>query len=318
MLISILLFLVGLALLLGGGFALVPGTVSIARKAGIPARLIAAVIIAGATSAPELLVSIDAALSGNPDISWGNILGSNIANILLVLGLGLLVMPVMLGSRSDRLDMLFLTAITLLVAFILIMGGFDSDWSDILPGRRAPIILGGALFLSLIIFLSMFSTSETEDEDTSGGPDNVMVALLYLLGGLAALIFGADLMVNSAVLLATDYGISQAVIGVTIVAVGTSLPEITAVIASMLSRRSDIALGNVVGSNLFNLCIVLGATAVTAPLPASPALTSYILLFFVMSSLVLMALCLRPLQVGKATGGIFITAYAGFVFLQFF
>ena len=297
-------FGLGLVILLIGGYWLIPASVSLATRVHLPPRLIASVIIAGGTSAPELLVSVNAGLTGNPDIALANVTGSNITNIFLVFGLGILLMPVELSSQRDRQDIFWLTILTLAVSVMLLADIFAS-WG----GR----IAGLCLFASFFLLALRQKTADNLPPKTSGSPQfGLMASVVMTLLSIAALITGAHMMVTHAVSIATSFEIDKAVIGATIVAVGTSLPEITAVMASLLKGRQDMAVGNIIGSNMFNICIVLGITAMAAPLPASPSLLFTILPFFVLSSLFLLGLSWRFSHAGRRVGTAFLGLYGCF------
>lgn len=300
-------FGLGLVILLIGGYWLIPASISLATRVHLPPRLIASVIIAGGTSAPELLVSVNAGLTGNPDIALANVTGSNITNIFLVFGLGILLMPVRLSSQRDRQDIFWLTILTLAVSVMLLADIFAS-WG----GRMT----GLCLCVSFFLLALRQKTADNVPPETSGSPQfGLMASVVMTLLSIAALITGAHLMVAHAVSIATSFEIDKAVIGATIVAVGTSLPEITAVMASLLKGRQDMAVGNIIGSNMFNICIVLGITAMVAPLPASPSLLVTILPFFVMSSLFLLGLSWRFSHAGRRVGTAFLGLYGCFASL---
>ena len=297
-------FGLGLVILLIGGYWLIPASISLATRVHLPPRLIASVIIAGGTSAPELLVSVNAGLTGNPDIALANVTGSNITNIFLVFGLGILLMPVGLNSPRDRQDIFWLTILTLAVSVMLLADIF-ARWG----GR----MIGLCLFASFFLLALRQKTADNLPLETSGSPQfGLMASVVMTLLSIAALITGAHLMVTHAVSIATSFEIDKAVIGATIVAIGTSLPEITAVMASLLKGRQDMAVGNIIGSNMFNICIVLGITAIAAPLPASPSLLFTILPFFVLSSLFLLGLSWRFSHAGRRVGTAFLGLYGCF------
>ena len=300
-------FGLGLVILLIGGYWLIPASVSLATRVHLPPRLIASVIIAGGTSAPELLVSVNAGLTGNPDIALANVTGSNITNIFLVFGLGILLMPVGLNSPRDRQDFFWLTILTLAVSVMLLADIFAS-WG----GRMTGLCLCASFFL---LALRQKTADNVPPEISGSAQFGLMASVVMTLLSIAALITGAHLMVTHAVSIATSFEIDKAVIGATIVAIGTSLPEITAVMASLLKGRQDMAVGNIIGSNMFNICIVLGITAMVAPLPASPSLLVTILPFFVMSSLFLLRLSWRFSHAGRRVGTAFLGLYGCFASL---
>ena len=320
-------FLIGLVILLASGYWLVPASVSFATHIRIPARLIASLIIAGGTSAPELLVSIDAGLSNNPDISWGNILGSNIANILLVGGIGMLIYPIQIDPMRDRKEVYILFATSVAVSVVLY---FNLD-------------TGAERYLAAIALIAVFlfyarsqpqnplpeNLPDAHAEASPAPPSDIEIAdelkprfaplsaAILTLATIAGLVIGADYMVQSAVKMAEQLQIEQAVIGISIVAIGTSLPEITAVVASLLNKRSDMAIGNIIGSNMFNIAIVLSLTLFATALPASNALIGANLGFFLFSIAGLAVLVSIKRTLGLFTGAVFILTYGLFLLVEF-
>ena len=307
----------GLGGLLAGGAILIPGVVSLARQMGLPAVAVAVIVIAGGTSTPELIVSVDAALFGSPGIVWGNLIGSNIANIALVLGLGMLVHPVTADATSrHQLTGLFL--VTLLIAGICLNGGITGL-------NRFPLSVGLLIGFAVYLFCLLRQSPDAHHkdwqpqamaEDKLAAEMSLTRAAVFATGGVVCLVAGADAFVWSGVELARNYGWSEDVIGLTIIAVGTSLPEIISVLASLRHRRHDIALGSVVGSNLFNFTLVLGAAGVTGPLPASD-LTSYFMMSFLIALTAILVVCARlGLPLGWRSGLVFVGFYLSFVSLN--
>lgn len=260
----------GLVLLAIGGDVLVRGAVGTASKLGVSPLLIGLVLVGFGTSMPELTTSVQAALSGSPGIAVGNVVGSNIANILLILGAAALIAPITVARGVLKRDGSFLglSQIALAVALFLT------------PVGRAS---GGLLFAGLIAYIGLSywfdqrskgpeaRLHSAEAESVAPPKGGLLVSLLLLAAGIAGVVFGAKLLVTGAISIAEGFGISDAVIGLTVVAIGTSLPELAASIAAALKRQGDIALGNVIGSNIFNALGILGATAIIQPIdvPAS-------------------------------------------------
>ena len=252
-----LLFSLGLAMLFFGGEALVRGASSVARHFHLSPMVIGLTIVGFGTSAPELLVSLQAAWEGKPEIAIGNVVGSNIANILLILGVSAVIAPLVIPARRMWRDLSFMLAAT----FIL--------WGMLL-GAEITRSYGAILFLGLLIFLaSTFFFGKVEPEPDQP-EENQLKAWGFTIGGLIILVIGARLLVDSAVVIATAYGISEAVIGLTIVAVGTSLPELATSVIAAFRKQTEIAVGNIVGSNVFNIFGILGITALVSPIPADP------------------------------------------------
>ena len=266
------LAVIGIALLYYGAEFLVRGGVSLALKAHIARLVIGLTLAAFATSAPELVVSIDSALNGSADISLGNVIGSNICNIALILGLCAILRPIPFHANLKRFDLpvMLFAAFTLTVFYCLSRG--INRWE------------GAFFFLCIVVYtvLSVFlskkqatrqtkvktneAEAEFEAEDNNGKPLGVSLALLAVTGGVAMLIMGAKAFLISAVAFANAMGISEAVIGLTIVAVGTSLPELATSLLAALKGENDIAIGNIVGSNIFNVFCILGIVPVISPL----------------------------------------------------
>jgi len=256
--LTYLLFVVGLLGLFFGGEYLVRGASAIARRAGLSPMVIGLTIVGFGTSAPELLVSLEAALAGRPAIAIGNVLGSNIANILLILGASAVIAPLLIPFRQLWRDLGFMLLATAAI-WIMLLDGSVSRFEGVL------------LFAGLIVFLATaFLTGKTvEDDDLTPMPP-VWKAAALTIGGLIVLVIGARLLVTSATEIARTYGVSEAVIGLTIVAVGTSLPELATSVVAAMRRQTEIAVGNVVGSNIFNIFSILGITAIISPIPADP------------------------------------------------
>lgn len=298
----------GIAGLLIGGTILIPGCVSLAKHLNVSAAVIAVIVIAGGTSAPELLVSIDAALLGSAGIVWGNLLGSNIANIFLVLGLGLLVQPVC-ADEAARRQLLAMGILTAAVWLICLYGGLIG-----LEGR----LVSAGLVAGFIIYLFFLVRDPKKQTESSGTTVDLSVlkATVYALGGVGCLVAGADAFVWSGVTLARILGWPEVLIGMSIIAIGTSLPEIISVLASLMHRRSDIALGNVIGSNLFNISLVLGAAGLTAPLPTDKIVTSVLMPVLGGATLILLLASYRKQPIGIRSGIVFIGFYLAFLGLQ--
>jgi cation:H+ antiporter len=267
-LIVIALLAVGLVMLVLGADWLVKGASSIARRFGIPALVIGLTVVAFGTSLPEFTVSFYAALSGATDIAVGNVVGSNIVNILLVLGVSAIITSLSVKSSTVKWEIPF----ALLAAILVLVFGSDV----LLDGGAANVITRTdglafiglfAIFLFYIMALVRSDRSVVPLEETDEAPQSTLRSTLYTIGGLVALVVGGRILVDQAVILANLAGLSEAVIGLTVVAVGTSLPELATSAMAAWRKQIDIAVGNVVGSNIFNVLFVLGASAAVAPLP---------------------------------------------------
>ncbi|MEY8827869.1 calcium/sodium antiporter [Sedimentitalea sp. XS_ASV28] len=298
-----LYLIAGLVGLFFGGEALVRGSVGIARRMAIPPLLIGLTVVGFGTSTPELLVSVDAAWRGVPDISLGNIVGSNIANILLIIGLSALVWPIKVMGATLRRDTAVMMAAALVLVPIFAMAQM---------GRAAGLLLVTGLVAYLVWVYRQPGAMEIEDVGVPA-PASALVSALWVIGGLVALMVGARFLVNGAVNIARGYGISEAFIGLTIVAVGTSLPELATSLIAAFRRQSEIAIGNIVGSNIFNVLGILGMTALIAPIPVASRFLTFDLPLMIAVSLVLTALLLTRPVIGRGIGVAMLAGYVAYV-----
>lgn len=317
-----LILLAGLAGLFFGGEALVRGSVGIAQRLAMPPLLIGLTVVGFGTSTPELLVSVDAALRGVSDIALGNVVGSNIANILLIVGVSALVWPIRVSGDTLKRD----TAVMMAAAIVLV-----PVFAFGVMGRVA----GGILFASLVGYLvfayrqSRIARHASNARNAPGAPDapgaplanqgdlpvptgGLWLSLVWVIGGLVALMFGARFMVDGAVTIARTFGVSEAFIGLTVVAVGTSLPELATSLIAALRKQSEIAIGNIVGSNIFNILGILGLTAIITPIPVASRFLAFDLPIMIAVSLVL-TLLLRRQNIGRGIGIVMLVAYGGYV-----
>ena len=302
----------GLALLLVGGEVLVRGAVSMAEKFRVPPLVIGLTVVAFGTSSPELMVSINAALSGVPTMAVGNVVGSNIANILLVLGLPALIYPIACNVANIDRD-----AGIMLVVSVMFVGlcwtGNIVMWHGII---MVLLLLGYLTWSYLNAARGGASEADELSETEAAAVDkhNLPLALLFIVGGIAGLVFGSDLLIDGATAIAKSFGVSDAVIGLTLIAVGTSLPELATSIIAAFKKHSEIALGNVVGSNLFNILAILGITAVVHDLPVPPEFLSYDLWVMLAASAFLTFFAFRHLSINRLFGAILLLAYSGYIF----
>ncbi len=288
----------GLVALFVGGELLVRGAVAIAHRLGISNLVTGVVIVGAATSMPEMVASVDAALIGSPGIAWGNVVGSNLANSLLILGTTAIVAPIAMHGVGKR------DAVVGLIATLAI-------WALTVSQLASPWI-GVALLASLVVYIIWRVNHPPEDaggEEEDNEP-SLPIALLLFLGGVAVLIGGGRLLVSGAVELATIAGISEAVIGLTVVAIGTSLPELAATLAAALKGRADLAVGNVVGSNVYNLLLISGATMAIAPMPVPSELLNIEFPILAVSSVVILLLCRYARHIGRGIGALLLAAFA--------
>ncbi|MBS0125030.1 calcium/sodium antiporter [Thetidibacter halocola] len=298
------LFLIGgLVGLFFGGEALVRGSVGIARRMAIPPLLIGLTVVGFGTSTPELLVSVDAAWRGVPDIALGNIVGSNIANILLIIGLSALVWPIKVMGATLRRDTAVMMAAALVLVPIFAMAQM---------GRPAGLVLVAGLVAYLVWAYRQPGDMEAEDVGVPA-PASALVSILWVIGGLVALMVGARFLVDGAVTIARGFGISEAFIGLTIVAVGTSLPELATSLIAAFRRQSEIAIGNIVGSNIFNVLGILGVTALIAPIPVASRFLTFDLPVMIAVSLILTVLLLTRPVIGRGIGVAMLAGYVAYV-----
>jgi cation:H+ antiporter len=310
MLVPALLLVLGIVFLIIAGDWMVRGAAALARHWGVPALIVGLTIVAFGTSAPELVVGVQAVMQGAGELAAGNVIGSNIANVLLALGLPALIMAIptnMTGVARNTFICLFATVLFIALAFI-----------------NNPLAMwqGGILFGGIVVYLLyMFRLSKagihdpildemTEIEEGEDGlPTKVWVSFAYVFIGIAGLVIGGKLIVDNSVLIAAQMGISETIIGLTIVAIGTSLPEIATVVVASYRGHSEVAIGNVLGSNVFNLFAVMGATALTGPVPIERQLLTFDVWVMLASSMALLVFVLRRQPIGKKTGIIFVIGY---------
>lgn len=258
--INLILLLIGLGLVVLGADWLVNGASSIARRAGISEFVIGLTIVGFGTSCPELVVSLTGAIEGNSDISVGNVVGSNIFNTLFILGLTALVLPVGMTDKNRRIDI----PITLVVTILLVVLGITGSMSGPVISRWEGVVM--LLVFSVYLFYCFKSDSKDELSETQQAILSFPKAIALTLTGLAGLIFGGDLFVDSATALARQIGVSDKFIAVTILAGGTSLPELATSLTAAIRGKEQLALGNILGSNVFNAMLILGLSSIITPL----------------------------------------------------
>ncbi|MDO5643984.1 MAG: calcium/sodium antiporter [Paracoccus sp. (in: a-proteobacteria)] len=305
MIVDLLLVALGLGFLVVGGDYLVRGAVALALRLGIAPVIVGLTVLAFGTSAPELIVSVAAAVGGKPGIALGNVVGSNIANVLLILGATALIAPIL--SREQELNKALLYAVLASILLIVLC------WFGPLRWWHGVILLSGlALTLLLQLRSARAGRGEAPDMDMPVRTVAMRVILFWLALGLVALPVGAQLLVRGASDIASSFGISDAVIGLTLVAVGTSLPELAASVASALKGRADMALGNVIGSNLFNILAIMGITAFFGPLPVPAQMLRVDLWVMLATTLLIAPFLLRGIAIGRLAGAGLVALYAGY------
>ncbi len=283
--------ILGLAILLLAGDLLVRGAVNVALRVGVPALIVSLTIVAFGTSAPELLISVDAVLEGVPGLAFGNVVGSNVANILLVLGVPALISRLHTSGFDTRKSYLTMIGATLIFNALCFLAPL-TWWHGLILLALLAFILGDQAREALRhrkmhkAAAEMQAEEEEEVEGAEPGISGAKIALLIVLG-LIGLPLGADLFVDSAVEIAEMFGVSDTVIGLTLVALGTSLPELATTVMAAIRRQADVALGNVIGSNMFNLLAIIGVTALVGPIPVASPLQSYDLWIMLGASLLI-------------------------------
>ena len=302
-----LLFIGGLALLLLGGDQLVRGGARIAEALGVPHIIVGLSVVAFATSAPELFTSLLAALEGSSEIAIGNVIGSNIANILIVLGLPALFCVV----PSNRPMVFTNTNIMIFASFLLVL--------MCLYGEISRIFGAGLLACAFGVIVYWINAARHGRIDDGGGApadgNGFLIPGVQVLAAIVAMPLGANLLVESGVAVARHWGVSEAVIGVSLIAVGTSLPEIAAMSLAAMRKQMELAIGNAIGSNIFNIFFVLGSVALIQPIEVAPHFLRFDLWVMFAVSLVLLPFLLSRRDIGKIAGGVFLLCYAGFIFV---
>lgn len=304
----------GLIILLLAGDVLVKGAVNLSLRLGIPALIVSLTVVAFGTSAPELLISVKSVLDGVPGLALGNVVGSNTANVLLILGIPALLFGLDAGSDTRR-SFLFMIGGTLLFILLAFTGPFT--W---ISGLVLLAVLGAILF-------DAARSAQAHRREANGAPAPVEADALeeadpdmpwwkiglYLALGLVGLPLGADLLVDSSVAIAQAYGVSDTVIGLTLVAIGTSLPELATTVMAALRRHSDVALGNVIGSNMFNLLGIIGVAALVGPIPVDPTLLRFDIWVMLAASLALAPFVFLRWSMGRLVGVIFTALYVAYL-----
>lgn len=310
---TIALFLAGLVLLLGGAEIMVRGAVALAQRIGLSTLVIGMTIVAFGTSSPELLISVDAVLVGSSGIALGNVVGSNIANILLVLGFVGLFAPVDFKNPALRLDGVVLLIGTLVFAATTYFAFID---------RLAGGILLAVFALTFVYFywrethasqgLAGLRTEEAEESEVS--TLNPWMSLVMLIAGFAGLIYGAQLLVDSSVEIARSVGVSEAVIGLTLVAFGTSVPELAASAVAAVRGHTDIAVGNIVGSNLFNSLGVMGVASMVGPVEVPARVPAFDIWIMLIATALVMPFMVTKLQsFGRVAAVTFVLLYGAYI-----
>ena len=305
LLLQFVLLAVGFLMLVKGADVFVDGAAGIADKFGIPQLVIGLTIVAMGTSAPEAAVSITAALKENADITIGNIVGSNILNILIILGVTSVIVAVSVQKSTVRYEIPFMLAITVMLAIFGYTSGHITFWEGII------FWIAFTIYLAYLFIMAM--NKKEEVEETKKRP--VWMLLLFVVIGIVLVVWGSDVTVDAATMIARAAGLSQRFIGLTIVALGTSLPELVTSVSAARKGKADIAIGNIVGSNIFNILFVVGTTALITPVVFKPEFMIDTMIS--LAAGILLWLCVfRDRKLGRAGGIIMLLGYvAYFVYL---
>ena len=312
MLFSLFLVCAGLTTPYLGGEGLVRGSVSISRGLGLPKLVIGLLIVGFGTSMPEMLVSIQAMLDGSAEIALGNVVGSNIANVLLIVGIAAVLMPISHWNIYANRGAIFVVAVSILL--YLLSYGEMLDYFDGL------LMLG---LLAVYLITSYFvlarnpeaTSDDTDDQDFFDAliDRHVVFAGIAAVAGIVLLMLGADMLITGAVAIARTYGVSDAVIGLSLVAFGTSLPEFVAAIVSSLKRESEVVLGSVIGSNTFNILAILGVTVMIGPINIAERINSIDAPLVVATSLGMMLMLMLMQRIGRIAGAVMLALYGGYI-----
>jgi cation:H+ antiporter len=309
----VILVIGGLFLLVGGGELLVRGAVGLAAGFGVPPLVIGLTIVAFGTSAPELVVSLQASLGGHPDIVMGNVVGSNIANVLLIVGAAALFKPISVGAGLVRRDGSILMVATLGFIGLAMIGSI---------GRVSGIVMIIALVAYTVWSFWAARRRSPRGSNADGGdggeeldmaPSGILIALVVTVLGIVGVIIGARLLIDGAVEIARLAGLSEAVIGLTLIAFGTSLPELATASMAAYRGHSDLALGNALGSNLFNMLAIAGVTATVIPIPVPEQILHFDLWVMLGVTAALMVMMTTDRRVSRIEGGVLLAGYCLYI-----
>lgn len=310
------LIIAGFALLLFGGESVVRGSVALAQRLGISPLIVGLTIVGFGTSLPEMVVSVNAALVGSPGLAVGNVVGSNIANILLILGVAAIIAPIAVSPGAVKRDLLGMSAVTL-VYVGLGMSGQIVFW------QGALMLIALMSYIGFTVWHDNKSNDEVAELHREEAPEMGTIPLRtvsiagIIIVGLFAVVVGAEWLVTGATTLAMEFGVPEEVIGLTVVAIGTSLPELATSIVAAYRGHSDVCVGNVLGSNLFNLFGITGVTAMFTPLPFSDKIVSFDLWILLATTALIIPFMLSGRRISRLEGSILLVLYIGFIASQF-
>ncbi|AEP30686.1 calcium/sodium antiporter [Brumicola nitratireducens] len=324
--LDVFYLILGVGLLTVGGNFLIRGALGISMRAGISPLLTGLVIVGFGTSMPELVVSVGAALSGQPDIAIGNVVGSNIANILLVLGLCAAITPLFISALSLRRDAVAVMASSCLFMLIVLDGSLSWIDATILLSALVGYLIWAYrtekkanMPLAHVLEDEITEDEVTEDEITQIAvkPKAIIWTVAETIGGLALLIAGSQILLKGAVGIAIGLGVSEAVIGLTLVAVGTSLPELTISVIAAFRKHADVAIGNILGSNIFNLLGILGVSAILQPIAVAGRVITFDQWVMLGSSILLYIFLLSGRKLSRVEGGLLLLGYFAYIAVSY-
>ena len=303
LLTQVVLLVVGFGLLIKGADFFVDGASGLATRFGIPQIVIGLTIVAFGTSAPEAAVSITAAFKGNAGITVGNVIGSNIFNILVILGITALIVPIRVKKNTIKFEIPYVVVMSVLLGAL---GLFDGR-----VGLLDGIILWVCMLVFMVYLLKLAKAGESE-ETSEGMSGSLWKLLFFMIGGLVVIIWGSDITVDSAVKIAELFGVDDRIIGLTIVAMGTSLPELVTSVTAAIKGNADIAVGNIVGSNIFNILFVVGTAALITPVVYAGSFWADTIIC-VLSAVLLWVCVAKKNLLGRAGGAVLLLCYAGYL-----
>lgn len=302
MLLDFSLILLGLVLLTGGGEAIVRGSVSVADRFGMSKALIGATLVGFGTSLPEFVATFGAAAKGSDGIAFGNVIGSDIVNLLLILGLCSLIYPMVTPKEGLKRDFIFVMLASLACLLAIFLGGISQ-------------IFAAALFALFIIYMvSVFrADKESLEEDIPEARYSLPIAAVLVAIGIALLVGGAEVLIKGAVGVATSFGVSEAIIGITIVGVGTSAPELAASLVASVKKENAIAFGNIIGSNIFNVFAVLGITGLVFPITVGSNFSIIDGFVLVAATIAMFGFAITKGKISRIEGAILTLAYISYL-----
>lgn len=313
--ISFILLIVGLVLILLGADALVNGASAVARKYGISEFVVGLTIVGIGTSAPELIVSAISAINGSSDIAIGNVVGSNISNVFMILGVTAIIAPITLTKSNLKYDLPIALGVSLLLFVLAYDSIFLGKEFNVISRWDGLILI--AMFVLFMIYSFKSSASGNQNEESvesENGKVNIVKSVLLIVCGLVGLVLGGRLFVNSGSDIARGFGVSDAFIGITVMAVGTSLPELAASVNAAIKKKGQMALGNVIGSNIFNILLILGTSSIIRPLTLG-GITMIDMGMMILTTVMIMlsALLISKKEIKRGVGALFFMIYIAYI-----